>query len=258
MKPWLAGLLLASATVARADDTLVIKPHAPAACTDAPEVEVAIELVPRGAWLGTSTGARCFVARDDQAALDAELATIVRSMAPGCSTSTEIAATPGVAYQDVITVMDHAIKAGLTEVALDDPRSLAVQFADTTAKEKAAPHCTAKPASTAAGAVAPSSSKPGATLTVAPTPKPDLAKAPVVIVTTTEVTLDGASFGAVKALARGKGAIAPLVAALKARSAKGPLILQADASTDAAVINRVILSAHQADFDDVLFAVKTK
>ncbi|HTJ42699.1 MAG TPA: hypothetical protein VL463_11425 [Kofleriaceae bacterium] len=259
MKLWPAALLLC-ASVARADDTIKIQPNAEARCTDAPEVKIAIEVVSRGAWLGSSTGARCFVAKGNDTALDAELGNVMASMTPDCSRSVELGAVAGVSYQDVVTVMDAAVKAGFVNIGISDPKSLSIQFTDTVAKEKANAHCTVKPVSTPSAGTKPAASTATKGIPSAPAPatKPDLAKAPVVIITTAEVTLDGKSLGTVKSLAKGKGTIAPLVTALKAITDKGPLVLQADKTTDAAVINRVILSGKAAGFDNVLFAIKTK
>src|SRR5205085_241549 len=125
-------------------------------------------------------------------------------LAPGCTTSVAIAATPGVAYQDLVTAMDRAVKAGLPDLGLTAPKDLAVKFDDTAAHEKSAPpHCTAVAASTAKPAPAGAAiSKPDAPLSEHA--RRDLAAAPVVIITRTDVELDGASLGAVKSLARGK------------------------------------------------------
>jgi biopolymer transport protein ExbD len=231
-------------------------------CTTAPEVTIAIHVVARGAWVGASTGARCFVPRKDAAidpaALDTELQTLVSSLPADCSRTVAIAGDPGVSYQDVVTTMDHAMKAGLTDVALSDPKGLPLRFDDSTAREQKAPHCTAPatPAKPAPAASKPIASGSGAAL-AAPA-KPDLAAAPVVLITQTELSLAGKKIADVKSIVHGSGAIKALVTALHGLATKDQhvLILQADSATDAGVVNRVILSGRQAGFDDVLFAVK--
>ena len=233
-----------------------------AKCTTAPEVAIAIHVVARGVWLGASTGARCFVPRKDTAldpaALDTELQTLVGSLPADCTRQVAVAGDPGVSYQDVITAIDHANKAGLSDVAVSDPKGLAIHFDDSAAREQKAPHCTA-PASPAKPAAAASKAPASSSAAAAAAPKPDLATAPVIAISRTELSLDGKKLADMKVIAHGKGTIAALVKALHARATGDhhAVVLQADASTDAGLINRVIASSQQAGFDDVLFAVKS-
>jgi biopolymer transport protein ExbD len=255
-----AALAFARAPVAHAGGATFQPAGSIAKCTTAPEVSIAIHVVARGVWLGASTGARCFVPRKDAAldpaALDTELQTLVGSLPIDCSRDVSIAGDPGVSYQDVITAIDHAMKAGLADVALSDPKHLAIHFDDSAAREQKAPHCTA-PASPAKPA--PAASKAPASTLAPPPAKPDLAAAPIVTISRTELALDGKKVADVKTIAHGKGKVAALVTALRARASgdQHAVILDADASTDAGLVNRVIASAQQAGFDDVLFAVKT-
>jgi len=246
--------------------TLVIRPSSGAAqCTTAPEVHVAIEVVANGAWIGASDGARCFVARRDgaldAAALDAELKTLRGAPGGSCTTSIEIAGATGTSYQDVITAMDHAIKVGFVDTGVLDPAALSVSFDDSAARQKHAPaHCVG---SASAAAVSTSTRLASASPAGAAPTNPDLAKAPVIVITRTSVELAGKDVGTAAKLAAGKGPIDALVKALKALTpaegaGAGILILQADASTSMALINRVIESGKAAGFANALFAVKNK
>jgi biopolymer transport protein ExbD len=218
---------------------------------DAPKCPVAAaRVVAHGVWLGVTGGARCFVpnkdGKVDEAVLGPGLAAISAARDASCDHAIEIAGDNAVAYQDIITTMDLAVKAGLTDVGLTDPPGLTVKLDDSAALESKARRCAAAPASSS--------------VTMTTTDRAVVADAPIVVVTGTDVSLDGTSVGDAKTLAKGKGAIPALAKALKGHKGgdKHTAILEADKSSSVAVINRVVATSKQAGFDNLLFAVKNK
>jgi hypothetical protein len=95
---------------------------------------------------------------------------------------------------------------------------------------------------------------------------PHRRRTPVVIVTRAVVALEADGLrlhvGGADTVARGQGAIAALVDALRASPAPGPTfiqglaIVQATAHAEVAVVRRVVESLRAASFDNVLFAVR--
>jgi len=278
------GVLASDALAGGAASAVVVKPPAKAHC-HSDDAVVAIHLVAKGAWLGTSGGARCFVpdiaaGAVDATALDVELATL----AP-CTKTLELAAGAGVSYQDMVTVMDRAAFAGMRDVGVSSIKDLVVAFDDSAAARKKAPaHCTptpppaasatpataAKPAKPAAPFKPPSKvfidalGKPDAKGSADAAPS-DLAGVPVIVVSKTEISVGDQKLGTIKKLAAGKGGgpIAPLVKALTTLPSSdavnaGIVVVQAEAATDGAVIGRVIESTKDAGFDNLMFAIKTK
>jgi biopolymer transport protein ExbD len=136
----------------------------------------------------------------------------------GCnaSVSSDAAAT----YQQIVHAMDVLVKVGITNIALDS------------------------------GDDAPSKTAPTSTISR------DLKDMPVVVVSKTEILLNGKLVVAVKDASRAE-LDAALAAEQKARPGHG-IILQADAASNAATINAVVAAAKKAGFDNVLFAVKNK
>lgn len=282
MKLVILTIVIAAAAPAWADGSAFQPKGAVGKCTTAADVTIAIEVVPHGAWLGTSSGVRCFVPRKagalDGDALEDEAKAIVLGLPERCKSSVEIAAVPGVPYQDLITAMDFAIKAGLVDVGMTSPDKLDVRFDDSAARERRAPaHCTGQTVtSSKPPPPPPTSSKPispppasgpvvdlGSIELPPPAPKPDLSQAPVIVVTATELSFQGKGVATVTELARGKGEIRALVTVLRAQPTPADpkdkvVIIQADRAIDAGVINRVVVSTRAAGFDNVLFAVKNK
>lgn len=204
-----------------------------------------------GTWIGAPPGVSCFGENTaagkerDVAWIKAELVSLQNRL-PGCKPALEVAAANGVSYQDVITVMDAGMSTGLKDVELSNPVDLSMKF--TATKQ---PKCDAKLATKSGGG----SGSPGAKPTTATT---DLKSMPVIVVTREEIKI-------------GADVIVSVADALK-ESNKHPLpelqralptgtksvILQADASTDAKVINRILKSTQAAGIDNVLFATKNR
>jgi biopolymer transport protein ExbD len=139
-----------------------------------------------------------------------------------CVGELAVVADAGVVYQDVITVMDIAIQASFVDVtyasSVDDARRR-------TASD--------------AGARARSGSLPDA---------------PVILVSTSSIVI-----AAITISLTSPDLKAQVRAALLAAPQLGPpgtAILKADASTDARVIYTIIGAAHDAGFDNLLFAVQ--
>jgi biopolymer transport protein ExbD len=135
--------------------------------------------------------------------------------------SGEILAADDVSYQRMVTVMDTVLKAGIKDIAL------------TAGNDKVSPP-------------GPATGGPA-----------DVKSSPVVVITKTDVQLNGTLVAKNDA-----GDLdAKLTDALsKAKTDKpGPhAILQADEATTMALVKRVILAARAAGYDDLLFAVKNK
>lgn len=152
------------------------------------------------------------------------LTTALATRAKECVGPLVVSATDDVVYRDIVMIMDKALTAGFTDIALDDPGA-------------------SGDAATAPAGTAPA----GATAT-------DLKAAPIVTISPGRIAVSGTELPA------GTDVTAGLTAALeKAKAGGAPtraVILQADESTRGAEINAVVRAAHQAGFDDVLFAVK--
>jgi len=82
-----------------------------------------------------------------------------------------------------------------------------------------------------------------------------LQQAAVITVTKTTISLAGKDLLSVAAAATGDGPLPTMTAAL-GTSTDRLVILQADESIDARVINRIVTTAKAAGFDNLLFAVK--
>jgi biopolymer transport protein ExbD len=149
---------------------------------------------------------------------------VLKQFAGKCSAF--VTAEPTLQYQDVITVMDTLVKDGIVDVSLG---------------------------------------KPGDTPPTDPVKHPDLGSgaiksvgrletSPVLIVTKTQVMFQG------KAIAKlDDAALEQDVGVALPASPKDPaLILQADAQTSAALINRIITIAKDRGYTELLFAVKSK
>ena len=212
--------------------------------------DLAIRIDKTGVWIGAAPDVRCFSARAagavDTAWLEGELRALRAARHPDCGSSLELAADPDVQYQDVVTVMDVAIKVGFYDVGLSSPAELSITFA---AGPAPAPRCPMPPRA----APAPVQPRPARSLLL---PARDrLQHAPIIIVTKTAISLGGKELLSVAAAAAGDGLIPGLTAAL-GTSTDGLVILQADQSIDARVINRIVTTAKAAGFDNLLFAVK--
>jgi len=194
-------------------------PSAPARDCDEPT----LVLDATGAKLTTKRATQRLDGAFEPAWLEAQLKAIKQ---PDCSALT-LKTGDGVRYQTAIDAMDAAVKVGFVDTGLDgsiDP----------------------SPPLPPRAAAAPAKDSPTG-----------LAQAPVVVITKTDVTVGGTPVATVAALASGNARIEPLVAAL-ADKPGNLVILQADASTDGHVINRIVGTLRAAGFDNVLFAVKNK
>jgi biopolymer transport protein ExbD len=140
-------------------------------------------------------------------------------------------------YQDVIAVMDALVKLGITDVSLGDPTKSKPTSIPT-------PGVTKKPLT---GVV-------GLPLSGRITSDDVLKKAPVLIITKTEVRLHDKVVGKPD-----DAEIATKLAAVLPKDPSDPtFIVQADKDTSAKTINRVITAASNQGYTNVLFAVKNK
>jgi len=219
---------------------------------------IAMHIVEQGIWVGAPPDVRCFGIRTagtlDAVWLERELRQF-RGALRDCDPSFEVAASPNVAYQDVILAMDVAIKTGFIDIGLSDPGSLGVAFAS--APPAASTRCPQLED------LEPSTAPAAASVPRPTVPRAGLAEAPVIIVTRTEISIvlppqTSVLVMTVADAARGAGLIAQLTEALDKAPIKGLAILQADQGTDARVINRIVLTTKAAGFDNLLFAVKNR
>jgi len=229
---------------------LTIKPgeHAPPPSVDDCGV-VDVEMTDTGIWLATSKDGRCFAPKKDDydwAWLEDELKAVHAKF--DCGPSLELAATPGVKYDDVIHAMDISVKVGLLNVGLAQPEELVVQFSGTAPRVCPAPTLI---------------KVPPAELTAAPPPKlprsgtDTLAQAPVIIVTKDAIMFDGKLVVTLGQANAGGGVLDELAKAMPV-SQRGVVILQADKDTPSNVVNRIVATTKSRGYDNVLFAVKKK
>jgi biopolymer transport protein ExbD len=152
---------------------------------------------------------------------------VLKPLAAKCSAF--VTADPTLLYQDVIAVMDALVKDGITNVSLGKPGD--------------------KPPADANGKLVLEG-----TIKAQPALKQRLEDAPVLIVSKTQVMFQG------KELAKPDDTAldVKLAAVLPANPKDPTLILQADAQTPAATINRILAAANNQGYTDLLFAVKNK
>lgn len=266
------------------------------AAANQPCPALAVSVSKAGAWIGDGQNRRFAAAcggEQDIAAVAAELCArgAARGTAGPAANATcsaiEVAADSGVAYQQLISIMDAAVAAGLPDVGLTEPGKLSVTFpAAATAADKLAASCgKPSPPCQRAGTTASAPAAPGTPTPVTPPAAPGvpgpsivlgspialppaaskeaLRTAPIVTVTAVgDVSLDRKVVATGKQARAGKK-IEALDKALAARpaadpAARGVLILQADKATDVELLNRIIQTAQGAGFDNIMFAVDRK
>jgi biopolymer transport protein ExbD len=244
--------------VTRPIETIEIAPRGPEHEVERCGGFVSIYIDEDGTWLATGRDSVswCFTPRKDKELdhvwLEAQLRGLTTLKCP--AGSVELAAHRHVPYRDVIATMDVSIKAGLMDVGLSSPEELAVPLAKADSKN-ARRSC---PASVIPPDPAPTPPAPRDPQTSG---TDRLKNAPVVIVTKLELTLEVGDkttpLGFVDDVRKVTGKLDALVKALPP-ARDGMLILQADESTPADVINLVIISAKTAGYNNLLFAVKNR
>ncbi len=268
----------------------------PAATRPAPDapVVVSVQVTPAGIQVGTTAGtdvqriAPCEDGQHDSFALGDALKTLRERPALRGRQDIEIGAARGVSYESVVYVMDAAIGAGFADVGLVPPADLSVTFASDGGGEPVASRCPMPAAPVPGDAPAPAPSKPSG--------DSPLRKVPVIVITPDEVKLGDATVATVADVAAFAGEVfEPIRQALEKRPAelseldekrcacgpgtfydedtgacaagqappatmclRGVVILQADRTTDAAVLNKVMKSAHAANYTNVMFAVNRR
>jgi hypothetical protein len=177
----------------------------------------------------------------------------VRAALPGCEPELEVTGV-GVTYQALITAMQGARDAGLTNAAIAVPGEAAASVAGL-AVTAAPEHCRMP-----SGVVSRRSKPP-------PPPRPprlgfpDDELRPTVRVTVTKdaIELDGGRRLATATLAGATGVIPEVVAALgRPASPDEVLILFADATTPVEVINRLLISFEAAGREHIAFATSPR
>lgn len=255
-------------------------PRPPPACDNARDGGLALEVRKEGVWVGSTLGERSFVARCGGEIDGASVAAGLQALAHGTlagRTDVEVAAPGGVRYQDLVTAMDSAIRAGFPDVLLQQPAERRVVFPrKPRPAELAARRCGENAPLRRDAERAPCLVPSASAATPPPSnidpqdlfrqqaitlPRDILRDAPVVVVTRDEVTIAGRRVAGVEEMARGDAsAYDALVRELRSSPARPPanvVILQADETTDMAVVNQVV-RATNADGRTILFAVKNK
>lgn len=205
---------------------------------------VSIAVVPAGIWLGINDTTRCFGKRRGTALdtdwLEAELRPLTKR---DCRPAVELAGEASASYQELITVMDVAVKVGLVDIGLSSETPVAFAKLD---PATATVHCAAG-APKVANEVGPAVAAAGSNA---------LASAPVVVITKTQITVQGKDVISTADAAK-QPDLEALVHALP-HAPGGLIILQADQTTSAVVIDHVVKTLKRAGYDNVLFAVKNR
>jgi biopolymer transport protein ExbD len=186
--------------------------------------------------------------KDVPSTLDTLEATL-RALAKECTGRADVQPSDDVSYQDIVHVMDVSVKTGFVDVTLGTPSSPAPPAPPAPARQgpKIDMKWTLDP-----------DGRPTLSGTVeqpSPNTKESLAKAPVVIVTKTEISV------AATTIALDAPDLEKQVAdAIKATNppADSPVILQADAATSGKLIKTIIAASQEAGYDNLLFAVKNR
>lgn len=209
------------------------EPHAKPAPPPAKDrsCELAIVLDPTGVSIGTAAGA-CHAARvdgkPDLAWVESQLRDIRYVLADACPPEAVIVAETG-PYQELISVMDIALKTGSIDVGVGDASDVKVPMAGATATQCKLP-TPPKPVPKAVKHVEveerpifpPLSPEEVRKLTEQkplelplPDDKETVQQAPVIIVTKTEITYQGRVLASVEEVAKDPKALAPLAAVLR-------------------------------------------
>ena len=277
MRAWFVAFAIASCS--KATPPAPAPAPAPAPKPPPTPCSVSVFVDASSAWIGTTAGT-CRVALTE---LGDELGSLKQAFPRKCSPPLELASDAGV-YQDLISAMDVAVRAGFIDVGLTPRDGLSIALPS----KDPAPHCTAPQNATDPPPLPPAEPSPppkiGSDGTIELTfPGPEdgakdaLQVAPVLVVTKTEmlfqnepITIDQlaphlaieakktlttlgprqqkACADAKRGLRPAPGNICPI----------GLMILQADAATPMAEINRIVVTTKQAGYDNLLFAVKNR
>ncbi len=267
---------------------------------------VALLVDAAGIWIGTSAGT-CRAARIgtklDLEWVRAQLESLVPAYGD-CSAEVVLHAESG-EYQELISVMDTAVQRGLLDVAIGEKADLGVAFGPGTPTRSCktpapvpAPPPVRRPASPrwepAIGSSGEILALEAQVALPVSEPKHALRRAPVIVVTRTEITIEGQRVATVDSVPReGTALLQPLLARLTEAATRierdlaagtypedlvkvcadakheirpvstaicpvGLAVLQADESTDVRVIHTIIRTAKRAGFDNLLFAVKNQ
>lgn len=211
---------------------------------------VSLQIDAAGVWLGAAPSVRCFGPRKgpavDWAWLGAELARLRAAIDPKtCPSAVEIAGTEA-SFDELVQAMDAATRAGFPEVSLASPGALAMTFtgASTATSCTAAPTLGPRTVSAAASAV-----RSSVKTRVSPS-------TPVVVISTSEILVNRQPVATIADARTGDGPLAAVATAIGTAKSGRTLILQAARSVPATIVNRVVQTARQAGFDEVIFAVK--
>jgi biopolymer transport protein ExbD len=253
-------LLVALASCEKAAERSEDKPPAPVpvpiaidASTPPPPTSscklLVAQLTKDGIWVGSPPSVRCYgvhtASGPDFEWYERELGRLLAALEPTCKlTHLELAASD-VAYADVITAMDIAIKRGLVDVGLTDSPGLSMQFAS---PPKTSTECAGVRVVNADALSIPPPKLP-------PSPPPLLL---VVAISVDTIYVRNVAVIDVADVANGSGPIPELVKALGPPQPDLVVALQADARVAATVINRVVESSKQAGYDDILLATQNK
>ncbi|MEO8703003.1 MAG: hypothetical protein ABI867_23355 [Kofleriaceae bacterium] len=211
---------------------------------------IAVKLEVDGIWVGAPPNIRCYGPKQQGvypfAWLDDQLHMFKDAIDRDCTPSFQVAADSSTPYQEMVHVMDLAIRRGFLDIGFADSAGLEVKF-------DRVDLVTAKTCS------APTRVSPGPRPRTVhlPPDKHALKAAPVIAVSKTAIFLDGTQIVDLATLPSDYG-IPTLTKALGTPKGSTMVILQADASTSAILINRIVTACKAAGFDDLLFATSSK
>lgn len=211
---------------------------------------VSVQIDAGGVWVGAAPSVRCFGPRKgsavDGAWLAAELARLRAAIDPKtCPSAVEIAGTDA-SFEELLQAMDAATRAGFPEVSVASADALAMTFTGASAATSctAAPTLGPKTVSAAATAV-----RSSVKTRVSPS-------TPVVVIGASEILVNRQQVATIADASTGEGPLPAVATAIGTAKSGRTLILQAAKAVPAKVVNRVVYTARQAGFDEVIFAVK--
>ncbi len=220
-----------------------------------------------GLWLGTSDDESLKIENCasgfDFAALGNALCDLRSKPSLAGQSALELAGIGSVSYQSIISTMDASITAGFDDVDVVGPNSLTIGLPPNHFKKRDPVCVEATPKCSAQG---PASRRAGDPMAAPPPPadKAHLRRAPIVVVTTTEILLNDKHLARTRDASRGlEWKIEPLYEALRSRDSShddppGIVILQADSATEFRVINDILKTCNAAGYENIMFAVNRK
>ena len=240
--------LLMLAVAAGCDKAADLEPRPAPVPVDAPTLPSACDTVlvfleTGGTWIGAPPDLACFSEHRDTAWLKQELRTLQVRLS-GCAPSLEVAAANGVAYEDLLAAAEVGHQIGFSVIDIINPVDLPMKF--TMAKQTAC-----------RGAISRTSTSPSSRSRL-PKPRPgdEVKQLVMIAVSKTEIFVNRELVVAVDQVMNDSNQkpVPELQRAIPAGTEQ--VVVEADARTDAKVINRVIRSVQAAGITKIGFATQ--